>query len=407
MEILEMKIVKKIVLTVLLISNVAVFAEEKSPIYIGFDGEFGYKDSTSAEAIKRGILIAADEINKNGGVLGGHSLGLLEKANHSTPARSIANIKEFAANPDVVALFCGRFSPTVLDSLPIIHEQKIPMLDPWSAADAIIDNNYNPNYVFRLSLRDTWAMQTMIPFAGNKKLNKLGLLLLNTSWGRGNLNSAESFVSKNPKFTIQTTQWYNWNDESLVEKYSAILASGAEVILFIGNPVDAAKLVQAVNSFPAEKRLPIVSHWGITGGNLFELTGESLTNLDFSVVQTYTFLGKNDPKTLQVLAKAKELFNIDDPRKLESPVGVAHAYDLTHILAKAINLAGSTDRTKIRDALEQVKNYDGLVKRFPQPFTKTQHEALTLNDVFMARYAKDGAIERISVPQTAKKKPKK
>ena len=39
---------------------------------------------------------------------------------------------------------------------------------------------------------------------------------------------------------------------------------------------------------------------------------------------------------------------------------MAHAYDLTHILAKAINLAGSTDRTKIRDALEQVENYDGF-----------------------------------------------
>ena len=402
-----MKTFKKIVLAVLLISNVAIFADEKSPIYIGFDGEFGYKDSTSAEAIKRGILIATDEINKSGGVLDGHPLALLEKANHSTPARSIANIKEFAANPDVVALFCGRFSPTVLDSLPTIHEQKIPMLDPWAAADGIIDNGYSPSYVFRLSLRDNWAMQTMIPFAGEKQLYKLGLLLLNTSWGRGNLNSAEKFLLKNPKFTIKTTQWFNWNDESLVEKYSAILESGANAVIFVGNPVDAVKLIQAENSFPVEKRLPIISHWGVTGGNFFELTGESLTNLDFSVVQTYTFLGKNDPKTLQVLAKAKELFNIDDPRKLESPVGVAHAYDLTHILAKAINLAGSTDPTKVRDALEKVKNYDGLIKRFPQPFTTTQHEALTLNDVFMARYAKDGAIERISTPKTTKKKPKK
>lgn len=407
MEILEMKIFKKIVLAVLLISNVAVFAEEKSPIYIGLDGEFGYKDSTSAEAIKNGILIAIDEINTSGGVLDGRHLALLEKANHSTPARSIANIKEFAANPDVVALFCGRFSPTVLDSLPTIHEQKIPMLNPWSAADAIIDNNYTPNYVFRLSLRDSWAMQTMIPFAGEKKLYKLGLLLLNTSWGRGNLNSAENFVSKNPNFTIKSTQWFNWNDDSLIEKYSAILESGANAIIFVGNPADAVKLIQTENSFPVEKRLPIISHWGITGGNLFELTGESLTNLDFSVIQTYTFLGKSDPKTLKVLAKAKKLFNIDDPRKIESPVGVAHAYDLTHILAKAINLAGSTDRTKIRDALEQVKNYDGLVKHFPQPFTKKQHDALALSDVFMARYAKDGAIERISTPKMAKKKSKK
>jgi len=57
------------------------------------------------------------------------------------------------------------------------------MMDPWAAADGIIDNGYHPNYVFRLSLRDNWAMQAMIPYAGVKKAHNIGLLLLNTSWG--------------------------------------------------------------------------------------------------------------------------------------------------------------------------------------------------------------------------------
>ena len=51
-------------------------AADKPPVLIGFDGEFGHSSSTSAEAIKQGILIATSEINQNGGVLGGRPLQL-------------------------------------------------------------------------------------------------------------------------------------------------------------------------------------------------------------------------------------------------------------------------------------------------------------------------------------------
>ncbi|MBL8491888.1 MAG: hypothetical protein JNM82_13995, partial [Rhodocyclaceae bacterium] len=39
----------------------------KPPVLIGLDGEFGHASSTSAEAIKQGILIAVEEINGHGG----------------------------------------------------------------------------------------------------------------------------------------------------------------------------------------------------------------------------------------------------------------------------------------------------------------------------------------------------
>jgi len=51
-------------------------ATEKSPVYIGLDAEFGHQTSTSAEAIKRGMEVAIEEINQAGGVLGGRPLAL-------------------------------------------------------------------------------------------------------------------------------------------------------------------------------------------------------------------------------------------------------------------------------------------------------------------------------------------
>lgn len=369
----------------------------QAPVYIGLDAEFGYQGSTSAEAIERGILIAINEINQKGGVLNGRPLELLKLANHSVPARSKANIEEFAANPEVAAVFCGRFSPTVLDSLPTIHQLQIPMLDPWAAANGIIDNGYQPNYVFRLSLRDSWAMQVMLSYAGQKQVHNLGLLLLNTSWGRSNQKAAEDFVHQHPEYHIVSTHWYNWSDESLLEKYLALLQSGAEAVIFVGNPSDVIKLIQAEVGLSKEQRLPIISHWGITGGDLTNMAGSMLQEIDLSVVQTYSFMGKKNPAAQRVLLAAKRLFDVSDVRQLESPVGIAHAYDLTHILAQAINLAGNLDRVKIRDALEKVQNYHGLIKTYKKPFSQDRHDALSLSDVFMAKYASDGAIEPIKI----------
>lgn len=373
----------------------AALAEQPQPVFIGLDAEFGYKGSTSAEAIEQGILIAIEEINKSGGVLNGRPLALLKRPNHSVPARSVANIEELAANPDVAAVFCGRFSPTVLDSLVTIHRLKIPMLDPWAAADGIIDNGYQPNYVFRLSLRDSWAMQTMIPYAGVKNAHNIGLLLLNTSWGRSNQQAAEAYQQLHPEYRIVATHWFNWSDESLLEKYMELYQAGAQAIILAGNSSDAIKLVQAESSLPESQRLPIISHWGVTGGDFGSIVSNMLQEVDFSVVQTYSFIDKQDAAAQRVLAAAKRLFNIADARQLASPVGVAHAYDLTHILAKAINRAGVLDRAKIRDALEQVKDYAGLIKTYRQPFTADRHEALSLDNVFMAKYAPDGTIEPV------------
>ena len=42
-----------------------------------------------------------------------------------------------------------------------------------------------------------------------------------------------------------------------------------------------------------------------------------------------------------------------------------------------------------------MSDYAGLVKTYPQPFTPDQHDALSPQEVFMARYAEDGAIVRI------------
>jgi len=378
----------------LLLTAAGPAAAEKKPVYVGLDAELAYAGSTSAQAIRMGMLIAMEEVNQAGGVLAGRPLKLIERDNKSLPARSLANLKELAAQPDLVAVFCGRYSPAVLDTLPLIHELKLPLLDPWAAADGIIDNGYAPNYVFRLSLRDSLAMPTMLRHATQKGAKQVGLLLVNTGWGRSNHKAAEAYVALHPEIKIVNTQWYNWADTNFLEKYTTLKQAGAQAIVLVSN-FEASELVRVVAALPKAERLPIVSHWGVSGGDFFEKAGPALQEIDFTLVQTYSFIGAKRPKARQVLVAAQKMFGVKDARSLAAPVGVAHAYDLTHILARAINRAGSTERAAVRTALEQVRDYDGLIKRYPQPFTPARHEALSLEDVFMARYTPDGAIVRV------------
>ena len=378
----------------LLLAAAGPAAAEKKPVYVGLDAELGYVGSTSAQAIRMGMLIAMEEVNQAGGVLGGRPLKLIARDNKSLPARTLENLKELAAQPDLVAVFGGRFSPTLLESLPLIHALKLPLLDPWAAADAIVDNGYAPNYVFRLSLRDSWAMPTMLRHAAKKGSKRVGLLLVNTGWGRSNHKAAEAYVASHPEMKIVGTQWFNWADTTFLDKYTALKQAGAQAIVLVAN-FEASQLVREMAALPKAERLPIVSHWGMSGGNFAEEAGPALQEIDFVLVQTYSFIDAKRPKARQVLAAAQRLFGVKDARSLAAPMGLAHAYDLTHILARAIDRAGSTERPAVRAALEQVRNYDGLIKRYPQPFTPVRHEALSLEDVFMARYAPDGAIVRI------------
>lgn len=392
-----MKILRLFLILCFLSSAALLQAGEPAPVLIGFDGEFGVENSTSAQAIERGILIAVDEINRAGGVLEGRPLKLISKDNRSVTARGIRNLKDFAEVPDLVAMFVGRFSPVALEYVDLAHDLEMILLDPWAAADAITNNGHQPNFAFRVSLKDSLAMPAMFQHALSKGANKVGLLLPNTSWGRSNLAAANRYYLQFPEPVSVGIEWYQWGEQTMVEKYQSLRAAGADAIVFVANDSEAVILCREVAALPENQRVPISSHWGVTGGNFANLIQDDLDKLDFSVVQTFSFFKAEPESVKRVMGISERLFGIARIEDMESPVGTGHAYDLTHLLALAIELAGSVERKAVRDALEQVKNYSGLVKYFKQPFTSANHDALGVEDVFMARYrVSDGALVPIS-----------
>jgi branched-chain amino acid transport system substrate-binding protein len=62
------------------------------------------------------------------------------------------------------------------------------------------------------------------------------------------------------------------------------------------------------------------------------------------------------------------------------------------VLARAVALAGSADRARVRDALERVRDHDGLIRHYAAPFTPTRHEALDASQLLLARYDAQGVL---------------
>lgn len=367
-------------------------AAEKPPVLVGFDGEYGLKNSTSAQAIELGLRAAIHEINAAGGVLGGRPVKLVTKDNRSIPSRGLANLKAFAAMPDMTAVFGGRFSPVLLQQIKRAHELKILLLDVWGAADGITDHKYRPSYTFRLSLRDSWAMPRMAQAALKRGKHKFGVLLPNTGWGRSNHKALAAVAARHPEIQIVHTGWYNWGEQDMLSHYEAVLAKGADALLIVANDIEASRLIRQLSEHPSIARLPMISHWGVTGGNMVEASGPMFDTLDFSTVQTFSFFSAQPAALKTFMATVKATDGIETIEAIKSPVGVGHAYDMMHILAKAIDKAGTTEPAAIRDALESGIEHRGLVRDYTPAFTVDRHDALSHAQVFMARFRKDGVI---------------
>lgn len=374
----------------------ATLARAQAPVRLALDAEFGNKTSTSDDAIRAGMEIAIEEINRGGGVLGGRALELVIRDNRGVPARGIDNLRELAALPDMTALFGSKFSPVVLGQLDAAHELRLPLLIPWSAADGIVDNERKPNYVFRLSLRDGWVMPHLLNEAKRRGIRKVGLLVPNGAWGRSNQRAAELHAAKHPIPALVKVAGFEWSDTSLANEYMELVQAGAEAVLVVGNEPEVGLLVRNLAAMPRSDWRPLLAHWGAAAGDLRPLAGPALFEIDLTLVQTYSFLDATSPRARQVLNAAMKKFKVATPAEVMSPVGVAHAYDLVHILARAINQAGSTDRARIRDALENLGAVDGLIRKYNPPFSRDRHEALGPEQLFMARWRKDGGVVRIA-----------
>lgn len=362
------------------------------PIIIGLDADMSGGSALGGEAIRRGAAIAIAQINKKGGVVG-RPLKLLVKDHRGVPARGVDNIQDFAETENLVAVVGGIHTPVALAQLKQIHHHRIIYLGPWAAGTPIVNNGYTPNFVFRVSVRDEHAGGFLIKAARKRGFKKPGLLLWRTGWGRSNEKAMKSAL-KRQKMQLAGVRWFNTSQKDMVIQIRELREAGADIIMLVANATDGLVAIRDIAALPETDRLPVISHWGITGGDFFSAGRKDIAAIDLSFLQTFSFYAPPFPK------RAKALMNAYCTRfgpcasraDIKAPVGTAHAYDIVRMLAAAIRKAGTIDRSKVRDAMEQLKQFDGVMRNYRPPFTKTRHDALNARDFSLARFDSKGSI---------------
>jgi len=369
----------------------------KDPYIIGLDADLSAVAKDGGIAIQRGAQIAIEEINAQGGVLG-RSLKLVSKDHRGNPARGKHNIKAFAATPNLIAILGGVHTPVVLQELDLINQYKIPFLIPWAAGTPIIDNGFEPNYVFRLSIRDEQAGSVLVKEAKAEGHQKVALLLEQTGWGRSNQDSIQK-ASLEQGINVTHVSWFNWRQKSMKNELTRIKESGATAIMLVANAPEGATIIREILKSPEFKALTVYSHWGIASGQFTDnFKPEELLTMNLSVLQTYSFITPTNPSlNKKVLRSYANKFDKDvTAESLISAPGVAHSYDLIHLLATAVELGNSVESANIQKSLENIKSFKGLVKEYKPPFSPANHDALMSHDYFMAKYNESGFL----VPKT-------
>ena len=381
-------------LSVALAAAGPALAQSKEPVKIGLSAAVSGGSAASGEAIKRGLQIAIDEINAKGGVLGGRKLELVVRDDEGNPQKGVTIARELVEREKAVAVFGGLHTTVALAQVPVWHELKTPYMGAWAAGTNITRNGQSPNYVFRVSANDDYVDRFLSRYAmETMKKSKPGLLLENTPWGQSNETGLTKWFGEKGIKAVGVER-FNWGDPDMSPQLLRLKNAGADHIVLVANAPEGAQVLRSKAKLGWDTAM--ISHWGISGGRFAELTGDLSEGVTF--LQTYTFFGKQNERGQYVLKMLREKHGIKEPGDVIAPVGTANAYDGLHLLALAIEQAGATDGSKVRDALESLKSeYKGLIKSYRRPFSPEQHDALTDEDYVMVVW-KGGKI----VPVTMK-----
>ncbi|HCB44501.1 MAG: ethanolamine utilization protein EutN [Pseudomonadales bacterium] len=368
----------------LLMSTPALAVE---PIKIGLVAALSGQSAKSGEALTRGLTIAIEEINADGGILG-RPVELIRRDDESNPAKGMLAARELVQREKVTVLFGGLDTPVSLAIVPLANQMKVPFMGAWAAGTAITQNGASDNYVFRVSAMDEIVDEALVQYGIDEYgMQKPGMLLINNPWGESNEKGFRHALEQ------RDMEWagierIEGSDLDVIPQLTRLKNAGADTLLMVGNVGPSAQVVKSLDRMGWD--VPVVSHWGPAGGRFSELAGPNAYRVHF--IQTYVFTENNSAKGDEVLSALKARYpEIQSLADITPAVGIANAYDAMHLSGLAIEKAGSTDGTAVRDGFYAIDSYAGLIKDYSTPFTPEQHDALGPQDYVFTHFV-DGSI---------------
>lgn len=194
--------------------------------------------AASGNYVTQGAVIAADEINASGGVLG-KNVELIIEDNKSNPKDAVAAAEKLIVR-DKVSVMMGAWSSTyTLAVMPKLMEYGVPMVVETSSSGKITVAG-NP-WIFRISPTSEMEARAFGGKVAKFGIKKANFLVVNNDWGRG---AAKEFaaVLKGKGIGVGVIETMDAKATDLSAQLASIKAAGGDT-LFVTTGVEQITLV--------------------------------------------------------------------------------------------------------------------------------------------------------------------
>jgi branched-chain amino acid transport system substrate-binding protein len=325
------------------------------------------------------LEMVVEQLNAAGGVLGRKlQLIVYDDAGDAEKARTFA--KRLIEQDKVDAIVGGSTTGTTMAAVPLVEAAGMPFV---SLAGAVVIIEPVKKWVFKTPHTDRMACEKIFTDMKARGFTKVALIS-----GSGGFDKSMhgQCVAVAPKFgmSIVADETYGAADTDMTAQLTKIRGSDAQAVLNAGFGQGPAIVTR--NYRQLGLTLPLYQSHGVASKEYIKLSGPAAegVRLPAAALLVPEQLAANDPQKPVVTKYSK-----DYKARYNAEVSTfgGHAYDGLMLVVNAIKTAGSTDRAKVRDALEATKGYvgtGGVVN-----MSATDHMGLGL-DAFLMLEIKNG-----------------
>ena len=219
--------------------------EAETAIKVGLIAPLSGYRAPSGEAIQRGMLLAIDEVNREGGVLG-RPLALVVDDVENDLLAGVAALQGLVQRERIVDVFTGTFSTVILAQLDIIHAQQIPLIIPLGSVTNITENGRVPNYAFRTAKSDEYASELMVRYTLEVVgARRPGIIADATAWGNSNVDGVSHWLDRlaRPAAIIER---FGQGETSMRPQLVRLRAAGADALILVANAPEAAAIIRGM-----------------------------------------------------------------------------------------------------------------------------------------------------------------
>ena len=320
-----------------------------------------------------------EKINQAGGV-NGHKIQLIVKDSGSKPENAISLAKQLIEEEKVLAIIGPSTSGETMAIKNICQEGKTILLSCAAAEDIV---NPVASYVFKTPQKDSDAVRRIFQVMKEKGITKIGVITSNDGFGVAGGKQLANLATL-AGVTIAISEAYDKQETDL----TAILTKvkGQDVQAVVNWSIVPAQSLVAKNMKQIGLDVTLFQSHGYGNIKYVQAGGEAANGTIFPCGRLLIaeILPDKHPQKALLLGYKKDY---ESKFKEDASTFGGHAYDALLILVEGIKKAGSTDKEKVRDAIENLKGLVGTAGVFN--FSSEDHNGLGL-DAFEMLTVKDG-----------------